>query len=221
MGDNKERSKPSLVTKDAKISKIFSGAYFCGYFTESGKVWLWGDNSTGQLNLGDNRNRNEPTLVLENEQVKQICCGYRHLLLLTSDGSLFSCGWNAHKQLCGTADQFSVNTLTFQMKDVVFVACGAYHSLVLLKSATILYYGLGGSKYTEKNNILTRDGQEVKIMMGEKVIPCVWSHSLHHRFPNSTKKRVFCFLLSLFSFRQRTGVKPPKPIVYIIINLSL
>ncbi len=46
--------------------------------TETGKVWAWGDNRTGQLGVGDTRVRPEWVAVAELDSVVAIAAGTQH-----------------------------------------------------------------------------------------------------------------------------------------------
>jgi len=70
---------------------------------ESGNVWAWGSNGSGQLGQGDFVERHEPTLVRDSTGVLggiiQISAGYRFSCALTSDRRVLCWGLNDKGQL--------------------------------------------------------------------------------------------------------------------------
>jgi len=59
-------------------------------------VFVWGDNSCGQLGLGDNQQRNIPDpekmTSLSPDQVLDVACGCENTLAATKSGELLSWG---------------------------------------------------------------------------------------------------------------------------------
>ena len=67
--------------------------------TNDGKVWTWGDNSSGQIGDGTNTSRNNPTLVSGLDNVVAITAGFGHAGAIKSDGSIWVWGDNLFGQL--------------------------------------------------------------------------------------------------------------------------
>jgi RCC1 and BTB domain-containing protein len=68
---------------------------------ESGEVYGWGYNGTGQLGLGNNVNQPVPAKLthLSGVIVTMIACGYAHTLAATDEGALYVWGANSYGQL--------------------------------------------------------------------------------------------------------------------------
>jgi hypothetical protein len=89
-------------------SNAFNGeivkAISCGFghvlaLSESGCVYSWGINSSGQLGVGDNEYRELPILViLKDTIIEKISCGGYHSLLLSRDGDIYAFGSKTCKQ---------------------------------------------------------------------------------------------------------------------------
>ena len=65
----------------------------------TGQVYAFGNNYSGQFGLGDNNNRKVPTLIQELPNVIYISCGFDHTLVLKDDGYIYAFGSNSSGQL--------------------------------------------------------------------------------------------------------------------------
>lgn len=76
------------------------GSYFLARKTDH-TVWIWGDNSVGQLGTGDNVNHNIPVQNINFGGFTDFAVaeGSSHGLALKSDGTLYAWGYNNHGQL--------------------------------------------------------------------------------------------------------------------------
>jgi hypothetical protein len=65
-------------------------------FAEDGKLYMWGDNSDGQLGVGTNVIQKVPALVkrLSKHVIVQISCGRKHTVALT--GQSYDGTTNSH-----------------------------------------------------------------------------------------------------------------------------
>lgn len=55
-------------------------------------LWLWGNNTDGQIGNGTKEKQRIPTKIFEN--VKKVSVGENHVLALTNDGELYGWGGN-------------------------------------------------------------------------------------------------------------------------------
>ncbi|XP_034042312.1 alsin-like isoform X2 [Thalassophryne amazonica] len=130
------------------VVRVAAGSFHCGAVSEQGSVFMWGDNSAGQCGLTDKGTAThiaEPHVVsvVDNEvvppavvRVLDLACGCEHSLALSAQNELWA--W-------GTGCQLGLVTSTFPIwkpqkvehlagRNVIQVACGAYHSLALVQS---------------------------------------------------------------------------------------
>lgn len=98
--------------------------------TENGKVYSWGDGSSGQLGHGDMQEQSSPTLVkaLDGLIVLQVFCSAAQSAALTNTGHLYTWGWN------GSREMKNLPSVVEELRGprILQVALGAYHSAALL-----------------------------------------------------------------------------------------
>ena len=93
-----------------KFASVASGSRHSLAVDETGKVWAWGDNSSGQLGLGHTRPTASPTAVtgLPGRAV-QVVAGEQHSAALMAGGETWVWGANQQGQTGnGTIDAFAV-----------------------------------------------------------------------------------------------------------------
>ncbi|XP_042192342.1 probable E3 ubiquitin-protein ligase HERC3 isoform X1 [Callorhinchus milii] len=131
------------------IAQIAAGGAHSFALSVSGAVFGWGRNDRGQLGLGDTEDRHKPTYVkpLEGKKTIHISCGEEHTAVLTKDGSVFTFGAGSFGQLGHNKrrDEIKPRLVAelFAAK-VSQIACGSYHTLVLVPSSDKVYaFGQG------------------------------------------------------------------------------
>ena len=111
LGDNTSRNIPTALISPSEnfyLNKIVSVA--CGFshnvfLTDTGQIWVCGDNSEGQLGLGDNFPRNIPINILTISElfpyykIISIACGKYHTVLLSDTRVVWTFGKNSNGQL--------------------------------------------------------------------------------------------------------------------------
>ncbi|XP_067902491.1 probable E3 ubiquitin-protein ligase HERC3 isoform X2 [Heterodontus francisci] len=144
---------PQCVTSLAGIplAQIAAGAAHSFALSLSGAVFSWGRNNHGQLGLNDTKNRHLPTYVklLECKRIVYISCGAQHTALLTKYGLVFTCGAGGYGQLGHKtkSDEFEPRLVAGLLGSKVSqIACGSYHTLVLLASSGKIYSFSHGAK---------------------------------------------------------------------------
>lgn len=104
-GSTANQSVPRKVTQvigTRKAVDIACGQLSSVAVTDSGDVYTWGYNASGQLGLGSTLNQAQPCRVtagLTDVRVVKVVCGFSHTLCLSNDGVLFSWGANSNGQL--------------------------------------------------------------------------------------------------------------------------
>lgn len=141
----------------AGVTAIGSGQYAdhtCA--VQSGSLWCWGYNDSGQLGDGSTNDSNVPVHVsgLYNGAVA-VAAAQHSTFLLTTAGGVQSWGYNADGELGNGNISFGNGGLTtsvtpvslagFIPLDPATVGAGEYHSCVLTKSGTPFCWGLNGN----------------------------------------------------------------------------
>lgn len=109
-GTTANSSLPVRCGTISGITKLYASAQdMCSVYAvdETGRLYVWGYNITGQLGLGDTVNRLAPTLVPNITKVVKVACTAGNYsttyvgdtAVLTSDGALYVCGWNGQGAL--------------------------------------------------------------------------------------------------------------------------
>ncbi|XP_038648920.1 probable E3 ubiquitin-protein ligase HERC4 [Scyliorhinus canicula] len=131
--------RPQCVTSlsGTPVAQIAAGTAHSFALSLSGSVFGWGRNSCGQLGLGDTEVRYLPTYakLLEGQKVVYISCGAQHTALLTKDGRVFTCGAGRYGQLGHNTncDEIKPRIIAGLLgSKVCQIACGSYHTLVLV-----------------------------------------------------------------------------------------
>ncbi|XP_029010060.1 secretion-regulating guanine nucleotide exchange factor isoform X2 [Betta splendens] len=115
--------------------------------TDSGHVFVCGQNHRGQLGLGHNADvltfQLCPSLT---QKVRNVACGWDFTLLLTDFGQVLACGSNAFGQL-GVGPTITHSCSALGVKGlrelVVSIAAGLRHSLAVTESGCVYQWGTG------------------------------------------------------------------------------
>jgi len=131
-------------------SRVSGGDNFTLLVTDSGTVWSFGKNSSGQLGLGHTTDARSPQQVqglspvaLSLGNVVAIAAGQRHSLALTASGDLYSFGYNYFGQL-GTGDTVDRNVPVLILSGVSAIGAGDDHSLAVKTDTTAWAWGRNG-----------------------------------------------------------------------------
>ncbi|XP_006943713.2 X-linked retinitis pigmentosa GTPase regulator isoform X5 [Felis catus] len=149
LGDTEERNTFHLIsffTSQHKIKQLSAGSNTSAALTEDGELFMWGDNSEGQIGLKDVTNVCVPQQVTVGKPISWISCGYYHSAFVTTEGELYTFGEPESGKL-GLPNQLLCNHRMPQPvpgipEKVVQVACGGGHTVVLTEKA-VYTFGLG------------------------------------------------------------------------------
>uniref|UniRef100_A0A3P8SFU7 X-linked retinitis pigmentosa GTPase regulator n=1 Tax=Amphiprion percula TaxID=161767 RepID=A0A3P8SFU7_AMPPE len=119
----------------APIKMLSAGCNTSAALTEDGRLFMWGDNSVGQIGLGDEGFAAEPREVMVGEQVMWVSCGNRHSAFITVHGNLYTFGESANGRLGLQVEQLSNHRVPQQVQGilgrVIQVSCGGEHTVAL------------------------------------------------------------------------------------------
>ncbi|KAF1534900.1 X-linked retinitis pigmentosa GTPase regulator, partial [Eudyptula minor] len=149
LGDTEERTTFHLIrffTNQHKIKQLAAGSYTSAAVTEDGQLFVWGDNSEGQIGLADEACVSVPCQVDVGKPVSSVSCGYYHSALITGDGELYTFGEPENGKLGLLPEQLKNNRVPQPvlgiMEKVNKVACGGEHTVVLTET-NVYTFGLG------------------------------------------------------------------------------
>ncbi|XP_072768125.1 alsin-like isoform X2 [Nerophis lumbriciformis] len=132
------------------VVRVASGGFHCGALSEQGSVYMWGENTAGQCGPTEGGTDSNltvaepyPLAVVDNEvvppavvRVVDLACGREHSLALSAQNELWA--WGSGCQLGLVTSNFPVwkpqKVEHLAGRHVIQVACGAYHSLALVRS---------------------------------------------------------------------------------------
>ncbi|KAH3761042.1 ADPribosylation factor subfamily protein [Pelomyxa schiedti] len=130
-----------------KVTQVACGDNHTAIITETGALYTFGDNKSGQLGTGDNSPRNSPTLVVfglsTTAAVRQVAAGGAYgqghtIALLADTGSMYSWGANNYGQL-GLGDLNNRNTPTLvsvlENRRIFKIACGWLFSACIIAAS--------------------------------------------------------------------------------------
>ncbi|NWW47892.1 RPGR regulator, partial [Pedionomus torquatus] len=149
LGDTEERTTFHLIsffTNQHKIKQLAAGSYTSAAVTEDGQLFVWGDNSEGQIGLADKACVSVPCQVDVGKPISSVSCGYYHSALITGDGELYTFGEPENGKLGLLPEQLKNNRVPQPvlgiMEKVNKVACGGEHTVVLTET-DVYTFGLG------------------------------------------------------------------------------
>uniref|UniRef100_A0A8B9PJT0 X-linked retinitis pigmentosa GTPase regulator n=1 Tax=Apteryx owenii TaxID=8824 RepID=A0A8B9PJT0_APTOW len=149
LGDTEERTTFHLIsffTNQHRIKQLAAGSYTSAAITEDGQLFMWGDNSEGQIGLANEASVCVPCQVVVGKPVSSVSCGYYHSALITGDGELYTFGEPENGKLGLLPEQLKNSRVPQPvpgiMEKVNKVACGGGHTVVLTET-DVYTFGLG------------------------------------------------------------------------------
>ena len=128
----------------AKPIMVATGSRHSLAVDNSGRVWAWGDNSSGQLGLGHTRPATAMSMITAlPARAVAVAAGTQHSAALLADGSVWVWGANNRGQLgTGAADAFAIHTKPLRVAKlgkVIDISAGSNFVLALVSQ-----HGKGG-----------------------------------------------------------------------------
>ncbi|XP_077673293.1 X-linked retinitis pigmentosa GTPase regulator-like isoform X1 [Eretmochelys imbricata] len=149
LGDTEERNTFHLIsffTNQYKIKQLAAGSYTSAALTEDGQLFVWGDNSEGQIGLAGEASVCVPCQVDVGKPVSWVSCGYYHSALVTRDGELYTFGEPENGKLGLSPEQLKNNRVPQLVPGILErvnkVACGGGHTVALTET-DVYTFGLG------------------------------------------------------------------------------
>ncbi|XP_052401862.1 probable E3 ubiquitin-protein ligase HERC4 [Carassius gibelio] len=143
--------KPLKGLENRQVIQIACGDHHSMALTKDGQVFVWGENSHGQLGLRKDHPGSpsaQHVQSLSGVPLAQISAGGDHSFVLSLSGVVFGWGKNSAGQLgLGDTTDRHVPTVVNSLngKKTVSISCGGEHTATLSKGGTVFTFGSGGS----------------------------------------------------------------------------
>ncbi|KAK5874815.1 hypothetical protein CesoFtcFv8_027366 [Champsocephalus esox] len=149
LGDCEERTsfqRIAFFDSRGPIRMLAAGSNTSAALTEGGDLFMWGDNTEGQIGLGKEGHAATPQEVSVGRSVSWVSCGYYHSAFITEDGGLYTFGECDSGKLGLNTEQLQrhrVPQLVGGLRQpVTQVSCGGGHTVALTED-DVFTFGLG------------------------------------------------------------------------------
>ena len=153
---NPRESTPTAIDSanfpdGTRFAQVAAGDSCSFALTTTGLVYGWGTFRANEGILGFNADtivQRTPTLLSDLKNITSIACGANHVLALDKDGNVFAWGSGQQMQLGRKpvertrASGLTPRPLGLPKKQIIRVACGAYHAFALDKKDNVWAWGL-------------------------------------------------------------------------------
>ncbi|XP_056109533.1 probable E3 ubiquitin-protein ligase HERC3 [Rhinichthys klamathensis goyatoka] len=142
--------RPLNGLENKQVIQIACGDQHSMALTKDGQLFVWGDNSHGQLGLEKEQSSSlsaHRVKSLDGIPLAQISAGGDHSFVLSLSGVVFGWGKNSAGQLgLGDTTDRHVPTVvnSLNRKKTVSISCGGEHTATLSKDGTVFTFGSGG-----------------------------------------------------------------------------
>ena len=162
LGQNDVANRSTVVSVfgiSSQAIAIACGQFYTAILMNNGTVRVCGLNGNGQLGQNDLVNRSTVIPVLGiSSQAIAVACGLSHMAILLNDGTVRVCGYNAFGQL-GQNDLVQRSTVVPVLgisSQAIAVACGRYHTTILMNDGTVRVCGVNASGQLGQNDTVNR-----------------------------------------------------------------
>ena len=158
LGDVANRQTPGQVPGVANARSVACGSGHTAVLLVDGTVRMFGRNDVGQLGLGDTTTRLTPVQITGLSVALAVSCGFFHTAVLLYDGTVrtFGSGGNGRLGLGDAISRLTPVQVTGISSGAVAVACGAYHTSVLLRDGTVRVFGYNNTGQLGLGDVVSR-----------------------------------------------------------------
>uniref|UniRef100_UPI004056BE71 RCC1 domain-containing protein n=1 Tax=Candidatus Electronema sp. TaxID=2698783 RepID=UPI004056BE71 len=133
---------PALASASSQIA---AGGNHAVVIRPDGSLWIWGENTSGQLGDGTTTPKDR-AVKIDTAVWKQVAAGESHTLAIKKDGTLWGWGFNQYGQLGdGTWNNQSRPVRVGSANNWLSVAAGAAHSVAVKTDGTLWAWGVNFS----------------------------------------------------------------------------
>jgi len=149
----------SVLGISSQAIAVAGGRYHTAILMNNGTVRVCGNNQFGQLGVNNTISRSTPVPVLGiSSQAIAVACGQSHTAILMNDGTVRVCGNNQSGQF-GLNDLVNRSTVVSVLgisSQAIAVACGQYHTAILMDDGTVRVCGRNNNGQLGQNDLITR-----------------------------------------------------------------
>ncbi|MGA0351555.1 MAG: RCC1 domain-containing protein [Acholeplasmataceae bacterium] len=139
-------------SKQLASQLLVSGNNFIAYLDNNQELWMWGDNTSYQLNI-DGVSKSIPYNITdtiefeEDEYIIHMDAGYAHMGILTSVGNVWMWGNNAYGQLGFEGEEKAMSTTINQYlpleedECIIDIKLGGFHTGLLTSHNRLILFG--------------------------------------------------------------------------------
>lgn len=130
------------INSQTVMARLAAGLQHSAMINYDGRLYLWGDNTYGQLGIAGTDYSDRPQLVEMADSVTAVSLGAYHTLVLLADGTVWSFGRNVFGQLgTGGTENSYVPVQVEGLPPVKAVSAGAWHSMALGTDGSVWAWG--------------------------------------------------------------------------------
>ncbi|XP_067356937.1 probable E3 ubiquitin-protein ligase HERC3 isoform X1 [Channa argus] len=196
--DTSHTPRPLDILCNIPVSQLACGSQHSVAMTKDGQVYIWGQDSRGQLGLGKKRtDTSSPQHLrsLSDVPLVQIAAGGEQSFALSVSGGVFGWGRNDCGQL-GLGDTTDRDTPTpvhcLNMKKTVHISCGKDHTATLTKHGVVFTFGSGQCGQLGHNSYCDElRPRVVAELWGSKVTKIACGR--HHTLVMTESKSIYSF----------------------------
>lgn len=129
-----------IVPNDETFIKTYSGNNQNILLTDTGNVYVWGNNLNNRFGMSGNPTI--PTLLNSLPPIKEVAFGSHHNLFLDFSGNVWAAGHNAYGQLgLGHTSSPSIPTKIPSLSNIKSIGAGRYSSYAVTESGEVYSFG--------------------------------------------------------------------------------
>jgi alpha-tubulin suppressor-like RCC1 family protein len=143
----------SLIAGET-LTSVSLGSYHSSAITSGGRLFIWGQNSYGQLGNGTGTTLTTPTDItghfnlIAGETITRVSLGFSHSSAITSEGRLFTWGFNNYGQLGDGTTTYKLNPTDIMGRfslgsdeTIVSISLGHSHSIAITSEGRLFTWG--------------------------------------------------------------------------------
>lgn len=138
-----EETQPRAeVSAQPAAASVSAGLLHSAMINYDGQVFMWGDNTYGQLGVSGDDYYDSPQWLDLPDQAVAVSLGAYHTLVLLADGTVWAFGRNAFGQLgTGDTENQSLPIRVEGLPKITAISAGSWHSLALGDDGSIWAWG--------------------------------------------------------------------------------